>query len=152
MSSPVRRLLAGAVLVLALLATATPADARPRITADQERVQELVNRSRNNNGVRTNLQITQPFSDKATQWARHLVACQCLEHRAGPYGANPGWCSAAENVGRGYSFVQIQNAFMASTLHRNNILNREFTTIGVGVAEDANGEIFVVQAFQDRAC
>lgn len=152
MSPRRRRLVAGLFLLTALLAMATPADAAPRrITDDQQRVRELVNKTRGNNGMR-GLEILAGFSDKATLWARELVRCQCLKHRQGPYGANPGWCAAAENVGRGYSLAQIHQAFLGSPPHRENILTRRFTHIGTGVAVDAHGEIFVVQAFQDRTC
>jgi uncharacterized protein YkwD len=150
-----RRLLAGLVLVTALVAGSAPMDsasaAPRRISEDQQTVRELVNDTRGNNGLR-GLAIDGGFSDKATNWARELVRCQCLKHRAGPYGAAPGWCAAAENVGRGYSLSQIHQAFLGSPPHKANILTARMTTIGVGVATDANGEIFVVQAFQDRTC
>ena len=152
MSSRPRRLLAGLILLAALFAASAPADAAPRTINDKQRqVQALVNNTRDNNGMR-GLGILQDFSDKATLWARELVRCQCLKHRNGPYGAAPGWCAAAENVGRGYSLEQVHRAFLGSPPHRENILTRRFTHIGVGVATDANGEIFVVQAFQDRSC
>jgi uncharacterized protein YkwD len=152
MSSRPRRLIAGLLLVFSLCAVAAPMDtAGATINDNQERVRELVNDTRGNNGLR-GLAILQGFSDKATLWARELVRCQCLKHRDGPYGANPGWCAAAENVGRGYSLEQIHRAFLGSPPHRANILTGRFTHIGVGVATDANGEIFVVQAFQDRTC
>ena len=150
MSRP-RRLLAGLVLLAALLVAAAPADAGSRFTEDQLDVRALVNNTRGNNGMR-GLEILGGFSDKATLWARELARCQCLKHRDGPYGANPGWCAAAENVGRGYSLEQIHRAFLGSPPHRENILTRRFTHIGTGVARDAQGEIFVVQAFQDRNC
>jgi uncharacterized protein YkwD len=154
MSSRPRRLFAGILLCLSLSAVALPMDAASagsRISADQQRVRELVNQTRGNNGLR-GLEILPGFSDKATNWARELVRCQCLKHRNGPYGANAGWCAAAENVGRGYSLEQIHRAFLGSPPHRENILTRRMTHIGVGVARDASGEIFVVQAFQDRTC
>jgi uncharacterized protein YkwD len=155
MSSRPRRLLAGFLLAGALFATVLPfdaADARPRrISANQEDVRDRVNQTRQNNGLRALAMHTQ-FADRAQAWAIHLRNCQCLEHRNGPYGASAGWCSAAENVGRGYSLAQIHQAFLGSPPHRANIFTGRMTHIGTGVATDANGEIFVVQAFQDRSC
>jgi hypothetical protein len=101
------------------------------------------------------LEILDGFSDKATLWARELVRCQCLKHRNGPYGANPGWCAAAENVGRsgnGGTLTAVHNAFMRSTGHRANILNSRWTDLGVGVARDGAGEYFVVHVFADYRC
>jgi uncharacterized protein YkwD len=147
-----RRLLAGLFLATALFVAAAPADlAQAAPSTDQKSVQRLVNQTRGNNRLGA-LTFNDDFSNKATLWARELVRCQCLKHRAGPYGAAPGWCAAAENVGRGYSFAQIHNAFLNSPPHRANILTGRFNIIGVGVATDRNGEIFVVQAFQDRSC
>jgi len=146
-----RRLLAGLLLVGALV-TGVPVDARaqaPGISADQERVRELVNDTRRANG-RSQLVMNKQFADRATMWARELARCQCLKHRQGPYGAPPGWYAAAENVGRGWSLAQVHQAFLGSTGHRENILTRRFTHIGTGVATSARGEIFVVQAFMDR--
>lgn len=153
MSTRPRRLLAGLLLTTALFVTSLPvitADAAPRTqTADQERVRELVNGTRGNNRLR-GLTMYASFADKAQVWARHLASCHCLEHRAGPYGAPPGWYAAAENVGRGWSLEQIHRAFLGSPPHRANIVTGRMTHIGTGVARAANGEIFVVQAFMDR--
>lgn len=153
MSPRLRRLLAGLLLVGALV-TGLPldaADAAPRaISADQERVRELVNDTRANNRMGA-LTMNKVFADRALLWARELARCQCLKHRNGPYGAPDGWYAAAENVGRGWSLAQVHQAFMASPGHRENILTRRFTHIGTGVATSARGEIFVVQAFMDRS-
>ncbi|MFZ5849971.1 MAG: CAP domain-containing protein, partial [Actinomycetota bacterium] len=49
-----------------------------------------------------------------------------------------GWSFVGENVGVGPSAQAIQNAFMASPSHRSNILDRDFTEIGVGTAVGAD--------------
>lgn len=148
-----RRLLAGTLLVGAMFAASAPADlagAAPRaVSADQERVRELVNGTRGGNGQR-GLTMDRVFADRALNWARELARCQCLKHRNGPYGAPAGWYAAAENVGRGWSLEQVHRAFLGSSGHRANILTARFTHIGTGVARSASGEIFVVQAFMDR--
>lgn len=151
-----RRLLAALVLVGALLLSGgvgvAPSDAAPRgsgLSADQQRVRELVNQTRGSNRL-LGLTMNKQFADRAQMWAQELARCRCLKHRNGPYGAPPGWYAAAENVGRGWSLAQVHQAFMGSRGHRENILTRRFTHIGTGVARSANGEIFVVQAFMDR--
>ena len=95
------------------------------------------------------------MNQKAMNWAAHLRDCQCLEHRAAPYGLTRGWCAAAENVGRsgdGGTLGGVHTAFMNSPGHRANILNARWTDLGVGVARDARGEYFVVHVFADYTC
>jgi uncharacterized protein YkwD len=95
------------------------------------------------------------MNGKAVKWAEHLAACNCLEHRAPPFGVMRGWCGAAENVGRsgdGGTLGSVHTAFMRSRGHRDNILNPRWTDLGVGVARDRAGEYFVVHVFADYAC
>ena len=57
----------------------------------------------------------------------------------------------AENVGRDYAAANAEHGFMASPGHRDNILNRALTHVGVGVAmgkqEDGAVPLFVTQLF-----
>jgi uncharacterized protein YkwD len=57
----------------------------------------------------------------------------------------------AENVGRDYTAEGIERAFMASPGHRENILSRAVSHVGVGVAlgkREGNAvPIFVTQVF-----
>jgi uncharacterized protein YkwD len=57
----------------------------------------------------------------------------------------------AENVGRGYSATDAERGFMSSPGHRENILGRQVTHVGVGVAlgkrEGNTTPIFVTQIF-----
>ncbi len=152
MSSRSRCVIAGLLLTASLIAVSAPmSPAGAGVTNQQENVRAQVNRTRDNNNLR-GLTMHQVFADRAQNWARHLVACQCLEHRAGPYGAPAGWCAAAENVGRGWSLEQVHRAFLGSPPHKANILTGRFTHIGTGVAQDRGGEYFVVHAFMDRTC
>jgi hypothetical protein len=72
------------------------------------------------------------------------------EHYHNPNLANEvsGWRMIGENVGRGSSVAGLHRAFMDSAPHRGNILRAEFTQLGVGVARDASGTIFVVEVFR----
>jgi uncharacterized protein YkwD len=157
---------ATAALLAALLLTppmldapASAAASTTRVTArsmnaSQQRVVNDINYSRRAKGKRS-LRTNGLMNQRAQNWARHLVSCQCLQHRSGPYGAPSGWCAAAENVGRsgnGGRLGALHAAFMRSSGHRQNILNSRWTTLGVGVARDGSGEYFVVHAFADFSC
>ena len=56
------------------------------------------------------------------------------------------WSAAGENVGVGSSLSDLEAAFMDSTPHRRNILNRDFDDVAVGVAE-ADGNFWVTVIF-----
>ena len=56
------------------------------------------------------------------------------------------WSIAGENVGMGPSLPDLEAAFMASTPHRRNILNREFDHVAVGVVE-SHGNFWVTVIF-----
>jgi len=57
--------------------------------------------------------------------------------------------SWGENVGRGPDVDSVHRAFMSSSTHRGNILNKTFTHVGVGVAAYSGG-VMVVHDFVGR--
>jgi hypothetical protein len=59
------------------------------------------------------------------------------------------WTQVGENIGEGQSESSIENAFMNSTPHRDNILSSAYTQIGVGTATDSSGTIWVDEVFRD---
>jgi uncharacterized protein YkwD len=165
-----RRGLAAALLAAAslftLLAPVAPAGARSTdATASTAATTRVMNRNQNVvvgqvNRARTArdrraILTNGLMNRKAMNWAAHLRDCQCLQHRAAPYGLTRGWCAAAENVGRsgdGGTLGGVHTAFMNSSGHRANILNPRWTDLGVGVARDRRGEYFVVHVFADYSC
>jgi uncharacterized protein YkwD len=139
----------------AVARTETSARTTPRVmTRNQGIVVNQINRSRtarNRHAIRTNGYM----NERALRWAVRLRTCQCLQHRAAPFGVAPGWCSVAENVGRsgnGGTLAGVHYAFMRSSGHRENILAGRWTDLGVGVAKDRGGEYFVVHVFADYSC
>jgi uncharacterized protein YkwD len=52
-----------------------------------------------------------------------------------------------ENLGMGGLPGPIVQAWMASQKHRINILFPDYTEIGVGIAKDANGQLWYTQVF-----
>jgi uncharacterized protein YkwD len=56
------------------------------------------------------------------------------------------WSVAGENVGMGPSLADLEAAFMDSTPHRRNILNRDFDDVAVGVVE-SDGNFWVTVIF-----
>jgi len=60
------------------------------------------------------------------------------------------WTAAGENVGMGPDCSSIHNAFMASPGHKANILDTDYNQVGVGVAFDAGGTVYVTEDFAGR--
>ncbi len=67
-------------------------------------------------------------------------------------GCNTPYGKVGENIGEGPSVATISAALIASPLHYQNIVDRAFNTIGVGVAYSASGEMFVAQGFSTCGC
>ena len=61
------------------------------------------------------------------------------------------WRSLGENVGysspTSNTLLTIHNLFVKSAPHRANLLNSKFTHMGVGVAKDSRGRVWVAEVF-----
>ncbi|MGC5168018.1 CAP domain-containing protein [Luteimicrobium sp. DT211] len=85
----------------------------------------------------------------AQAWANHMAAADQLAHNPStPALIRGGWSAWGENVGftTTGSASTLHQAFMASSEHRANILNRSFTSVGVGWATK-NGHTYVAEVF-----
>jgi uncharacterized protein YkwD len=147
---PTRRRIGRKHLALALLApllVLSLAACEPN--AEQAAVRHHVNSSRQAHGIHS-LRDDVTVRNKAQSWADHLAATGSLSHsnlRAGLESVP--WVSIAENVGRGGSIKQIHDAYMASSGHRSNILDRKWDVIGTGHAIARDGTVYTVHVFVD---
>jgi uncharacterized protein YkwD len=108
---------------------------------------DMINASRWQAG-RAPVEWHQDLWFKAQGWADQLSHDGYLHHSnlAAGLGHLP-WRKLGENVGVGYNLGSVHNAFMGSTLHRNNILDTAFNFGAVGVTRDGFGRYWVVQSF-----
>jgi uncharacterized protein YkwD len=60
------------------------------------------------------------------------------------------WSVLGENVGQGDSVRQLHRAFMSSSAHRANAMNKTFNRIGVGALR-TNGRLWVTIIFEARS-
>lgn len=119
-------------------------------TPESDQATDLVNQSRNANGL-PSLRLNIDLYLQAAAWSNQLANDQYLHHRTDlSQGIGYSWRVLGENVGRGASIEQVQNAFMNSPAHRANVLDPRFDTIGIGVTRDANGQYWIVQEFMDE--
>ena len=144
---PSKRRSIGAMLAIVLLALAAagcmPGDARTFL--------DRTNNYRASHGVRA-LQENDTLTNKAEAWAQHMASTGVLQHST--LSANLGnlnWKMIGENVGysspTSNTLLTIHNLFVNSAPHRANLLNSRFTHMGVGVATDSRGRVWVAEVF-----
>jgi uncharacterized protein YkwD len=145
-TTPKRRSAAAllAVVLLALVAAGCmPSDAKTFL--------DRTNSLRSSHGLRT-LKENDTLTEKAEAWARHMAATGRLEHSnlsSGLGGLK--WKALGENVAysspTSNTLLTIHNMFVSSAGHRANLLKSNYTHMGVGVAKDSRGRIWVAEVF-----
>jgi hypothetical protein len=85
----------------------------------------------------------------ARNHSAQMASQQSLYHNPSLTSQVQNWQAVGENVGEGPSVSDIHTAFMNSPEHRANILDHDFTQVGVGVAVDKNGIIWVTEDFRE---
>lgn len=134
-------LLAAPLLVLGL-AACDP-------SVEQHSVRSHINESRRASGLH-GLGDDPIVRYKAQTWAEGMAASGSLAHSALTSGlAGVGVEAVAENVGRGASTRDVHEAFMRSTRHRANILDRRWDRVGTGHAVGGDGQRYIVHVFVD---
>ncbi|MCU1345981.1 MAG: SCP-like extracellular [Acidimicrobiia bacterium] len=118
------------------------------VTADQE-VVGAVNARRATDGKGA-LRIDVGLESAAQRWADELARSGVLRH-SDSLAAGRHFSVAGENVGTGSNLDQVSDAFNHSPAHLANIVDKRYTLIGVGVATDGNGRVWVVEQFMKPA-
>ncbi|MDP9067442.1 MAG: CAP domain-containing protein [Actinomycetota bacterium] len=139
------------VLIVGSIATAQPAWAAPCYEQSQLEAQmaAATNQARRNAGLRA-LAVDPQLSQVAEVHSYWMERQNRLYHsnRLGWKVTN--WVSLGENVGYGGSISTLQQMFMDSPGHRQNILDPNFTYIGVSVRPEA-GRLWVTVVFESRS-
>jgi uncharacterized protein YkwD len=146
---PPRRRTKTALLGLVLLAAAAGAC----LPADAQTFLERTNALRSSAGVDP-LADHDLLNQKAEEWARHLAETGVLEHsKLAQSFAGLQWYALGENVGMSSptsdTLRTIHDQLASSSQHRANLLSKQFDHMGVGVAEGADGRVWVVEIFAD---
>ena len=138
-------------LVLTATALATPsapvaAASGVTLTANQVAVKNALNRDRQLNHLSVLVSRTDAQA-KAQAWAERLAQGGTLRHSVLAAGMKGHWCALGENVGLSDTSVKdLESRFMKSPIHRGNILDRRWNTVGVGYAVRGR-TIYVVHVF-----
>ena len=135
--------LLAAVLVSSGIAI-TPAHAGSMLRAEMA---PLINDDRADKD-RAALELDLELSRYAKRHSQDMVDAGALFHTVDLVAKLKGkhWSIGGENVGIGPNLQDLEAVFMASTPHRQNILNREFDHVAIGVVE-SDGNFWVTVIF-----
>ena len=135
-----------ALLVMAVLVPAAPAEASSQARELERDVIALVNVERAKQGLGA-LTIKSDITRVARDHSDRMASQDNLHHNPDFSTQITGWTRVSENVGVGPSVERIHAALMDSTGHRRNILDDKVTEIGVGVTLH-NGRVWITQNFR----
>ncbi|MBP3041606.1 sporulation protein [Bacillaceae bacterium Marseille-Q3522] len=123
-----------------------PEQSSSQLSAYEQKVVELTNAERAKNGLAA-LKVDPELSKVAREKSRDMQANNYFDHNSPVYGSpfdmmkqfGISYRTAGENIAMGQRTPEeVVNAWMNSEGHRKNILNANFTHIGVGHIENGN--------------
>lgn len=126
-------------------------------TSEEQQALTLLNQDRAANGLpalKANAQLTL----LARNYAQDMINRGFFSHY-NPEGQSPfdrmkqagiSYKYAGENLAVNTGVAAAEVAFMSSSGHRANILSPNFTEVGIGVARNTKGQVYVVQEFIGR--
>jgi len=98
------------------------------------------------------LPLSADLTQRAQVWASWLASQQKLEHSTVMWPAPPGVQAWGENVAYASAGLQsAQTTLQNSPAHRTVMLDGRWTEMGLGVARDARGWVYVVEVFAQRS-
>ncbi|MCQ4433421.1 CAP domain-containing protein [Clostridioides difficile] len=124
-------------------------------SAYQKEVVDLVNIERAKAGLNP-LTLDSSISNVATKKSQDMIDDNYFSHNSPTYGSpfdmlkkfGISYKTAGENIAMGQKTPkEVVNAWMNSEGHRKNIMNPNFSKIGVGVAQKSGGSIYWTQIF-----
>jgi uncharacterized protein YkwD len=124
------------------------------LSAQEQQALTLLNNDRAKNGL-SSLKANSQLTRLAENYAKDMIARGFFAHN-NPEGQTPfdrmqaagiSYRTAGENLAINSNVTAAETAFMNSSGHRANILNSSYTDVGIGVAQNSSGQVYVVQEF-----
>ncbi len=134
-----------------------PATNTSGLTADEAKAFQLLNADRAAHGLPA-LKLNMNLVRLAENYGQDMINRNYFSHY-NPEGQSPfdrmnqagiRYIAAGENLAINTSVAAAEKAFMNSSGHRANILNSNYTEVGIGVRTSASGSVYVVQEFIKR--
>ena len=94
------------------------------------------------------LTLNASMSSAAAGWTAQMVNGSFLAHASDIITGSPsGWSKLGENVGRGKTVSSLTTAFMNSPGHARNVLDPDFTHVGIAVIVHPTGRVYTTHRF-----
>lgn len=154
-AAPAKQAAAPAETAAAPAKQAAAAPASANVGDYEQQVVELVNKERAAAGLPA-LKMNTKLAGVAEKKAEDLRDKNYFDHQSPTYGSpfdmmkqfGITYSTAGENIAKGQETPsEVMNGWMNSPGHRANILNADYTEIGVGYVTDSNGTTYWVQHF-----
>lgn len=150
MARSASRLFPRALLVVALLLALVPLGSSPTGASSSHMALDffhLVNEERRARGL-SPVRAHPEMVARADRWSAQMAATGRMQHSRQQFTTDATW--AAENVGytTNRDARELHEGFMASSTHRDNILDSRATFVGLGVAE-GHGRLWVTHQFSN---
>lgn len=137
--------------------TSPPASSEPlpqTIAGDEQWMIARVNQERTSQGLKP-LQVNPALTELARKKSQDIIINNYFAHESPTYGSPSAMVRAAgisyrlcgENLAKAGSIEVAHQILMESSAHRANILNQNYTDIGIGVARQKSGGVVVTQLF-----
>ncbi len=121
-----------------------------RHTTREQTLARLVNSDRTKRGLKA-YAVSASLSAIAEDQAHRMSRQQTLFHNPNLTTEVHHWQAVGENVAYTSTVSRAHTLLMNSPSHRANILNKTFTQVGLGVAKDSHGTVWVVEVFRKPA-
>ncbi len=140
-----------AVAVTAAAAVAAPSTAGAASTpADEAVFLSKINELRGSLGLAP-LTPDPALAATSCTWNDQLIVADALSHdpnlSAAIASVEPNWRKGGENVGMGGTVVSLFDAFVASPGHYKNLVDPEYSRVGICAARSASGKLFTTHRF-----
>jgi uncharacterized protein YkwD len=137
-------LVAVVVAMAVIVGPATPAQATT--SHDEAAFVVRINELRASRGL-PSLAVDTRLTATARGWASSMASAGTISHNPNLAAQAPGdWLKLGENVGVGADVPTLHNAFVNSAPHYRNLVDADYTSIGVGVVY-SGGRTWVVEMF-----
>ena len=109
-----------------------------------------INQLRASKGLRQ-LQVSGELTGVARNWTDRMVANGQISHNPNLGSqVSGGWTKLGENVGVGYDVDGLMDAFIKSPAHYRNLIDPDWTHVGVGVTYAGDGRLYTTHNFMAR--
>ena len=131
--------------------TSKPAPKPTVLSADEQKMVDLVNSERQKNGLNP-LKVDSNLAKVARTKAQDMSDNSYFSHNSPTYGTpfemlkkfGIAYTAAGENIAGNSTVEKAETALLNSAGHRANILSKNYDTIGIGIVNDSRyGKVFV---------